>query len=288
MTLRTQAGIPLYEPAGEASFRAWQEQYYRYAQPPLDAQIIERRETGDWRREKITYVGAEGERAIARLYLPKNFAPPWQVIQIIPPGDAFMGIKRNDTAVESHLSAFIKAGRAVLFVVLKGFAERPWPPNRTPPAVATAEYRDLVLDWMTDERRALDYVTTRSDLDATRIAYFSISSDDGFKFGLPAIEARYRTVILYGNCLRSGNAQVLPEIHPANLIPFIRAPKLLMHGRYDEGCRLKSEAEPLLKLLRGPRRVELYDSGHIIPEEFVVPTINGWLDETMGPVKRNN
>ena len=288
MTLRTQAEIPVYKPAGEANFRAWQEQYYRYAQPPLDAQIIERKETDDWRREKITYVGAQGERAIAWLYLPKNYAPPWQVIQIIPPGDAFSAISPIDAGVELHLSAFIKAGRAVLGVVLNGSAERPWPPNRTPPAVATVEYRDLVLDWMTDERRALDYVATRSDLDATRIAYFSISSDSGLKFGLPAIEARYRAVILHGNCLRSGNAQVLPEIHPANLIPFIRAPKLLIHGRYDEGCRLKSETEPLFKLLRGPKRIALYEGGHIAPHEFLVPTINGWLDETMGPVKRIN
>src|SRR5262245_39024104 len=32
--------------------------------------------TEDWRREKITYAGAESERAVACLYLPKHYAPP--------------------------------------------------------------------------------------------------------------------------------------------------------------------------------------------------------------------
>jgi eukaryotic-like serine/threonine-protein kinase len=286
MPLRADADVPVYKSAGEASFRAWQEKYYRYAKPPLDAQIVDVKESDDWRREKITYVGAGGERAIAYLYLPKHHAPPWQVIQFIPPGDSFQGITPINARVEANLSSFIKSGRAILAVVLKGFREREWPPQRTPPAPQSVEYRDMVLNWMTDERRALDYVATRSDLDAGRVAYYSVSNDSGFKFGLAAIETRYRTAILHGNCLRIGEAQVLPEIHPANLIPFIRAPKLLMHGRYDEGCRLKSEAEPLQKLMREPKRLVLYDGGHIPRLEFIVPAINSWLDETMGPVNR--
>ena len=147
-------------------------------------------------------------------------------------------------------------------MVLKGFQERAWPPNRTPPAVPTVEYREMVLDWMTDERRALDYVATRNDLDASRVAYLAISSDSSLKLGLPAVEPRYRAVIWHGACLRAGSAP-LPEVHPANLVPHIRAPKLFLHGRYDEACRLTSETEPLVKLLREPRRLAYYDGGHI-------------------------
>jgi len=59
-----------------------------------------------------------------------------------------------------------------------------------------------------------------------------------------------------------------------------------MHGRDDEACRLKSEAEPLQKLMREPKRLVFYDGGHMPKLEFLVPTINNWLDETMGPVNR--
>ena len=234
MPLLAKAQVPVYKPASEASFRAWQE-HYRYAQPPLDAQIVEVKETDDWRREKITYVGAEGERAIAYLYLPKHYPPPWQVIQYIPPGDVFRGLRSMPARVEASLASFIKSGRAVLAVVLKGFPEREWPPNRTPPSRETIEYRDQILHWMTDERRGLDYAATRSDLDAGRVAYLAISADGSLKLDLPAIETRYRSVILHGAALHQSDTRLLPEINPVNLVPYIRAPKLLLHGRYDEG-----------------------------------------------------
>jgi pimeloyl-ACP methyl ester carboxylesterase len=79
---------------------------------------------------------------------------------------------------------------------------------------------------------------------------------------------------------------VLPEINPINLLPQIRAPKLIMHGRYDENTPLKSQSEPLQKLLRGTKRIIIFDGGHMPPPEIYVPPINAWLDETLGPVRR--
>ena len=60
----------------------------------------------------------------------------------------------------------------------------------------------------------------------------------------------------------------------------------MVHGRYDENLSLKTEAEPLYKLLPEPKRLVLYEGGHVPPFEFMVTTMNGWLDETLGPVKR--
>ena|GEM_PF-476554 len=285
MLLRAEAEVPVYTPAGEASFRAWQE-LYRYAQSPLDAQIVEVKETDDWRRERITYVGAEGKRAIAYLYLPKHYPPPWQVIQYLPSADLFRGLRTMPFKVEVTLASFIKSGRAVLAVVLEGFPERDWPSNRTPPSRETIEYRDEILNSITDERRGLDYAATRSDLDAGRVAYFSQSTGNSLKLCLPAIETRYRSVILHGAGLRRESTLPLPEINPVNFVPYIRAPKLLLHGRYDERVPLKSMGEPLQKLLRGKKQISLYDDGHAVPAEVYVPVINKWLDETMGPVRR--
>jgi hypothetical protein len=216
--------------------------------------------------------------------LPKHHPPPWQVIQFIPAGDVFIGLWPLPVRVEATLAPFIKSGRAVLAVVLEGFPERDWPISRTPPSPETVEYRDQVLNWLTDERRGLDYVATRSDLDASRVAYVASSVDGGLKLGLPAIDQRYRSVILSGAALFQADTRVLPDINPINLVPYIRAPKLLLQGRYDEDSRLKTQAEPLYKLLREPKRILLYDGGHAPTPEFYVPAVNAWLDETMGPV----
>ncbi len=45
-----------------------------YEPAPLEARIEETIETPDWTREKITFNGADGERAIAYLYLPRHVA----------------------------------------------------------------------------------------------------------------------------------------------------------------------------------------------------------------------
>jgi hypothetical protein len=59
----------------------------------------------------------------------------------------------------------------------------------------------------------------------------------------------------------------------------------MVSGRYDEDTPLKTQAEPLFKLLREPKRSLVYDGGHVPDWVLLVKTINGWLDETLGPVK---
>lgn len=277
--------VPTYKPAGDASFRAWQE-FYRYPQPPLEARIEQTIETDDWRRETITYVGAGGERALAYLYLPKHYSPPWQVIQFLPGDDVFAGFRPLRVRVEGSLTQFVKSGRAVLAVVLKGFPERERPPNYSAPGYETIEYRDLVLNWTTDQRRALDYVETRSDLNAGKIAFFGFSGGESRKTVLPATETRYRSVILIGAGVRPVDGRILPEISPVNLLPQIRAPKLVINGRYDEVTSLKYDSEPLHKLLREPKQILVVETGHIPPPEVYVGPVNQFLDRTLGPVLR--
>jgi formylglycine-generating enzyme required for sulfatase activity len=146
--IKAEAVAPTYVPASEAKFAAWLN-YYRYEKTPLESQVVEVRETDVWRREKITFVGADAERAIAYLYLPKNFPRPLQVIHFLPPGSVPGRFESLPHSVERNLAPFIKSGRAVLAVVLKGYIERDWPANYTFPSPAQVEYRDQVVNWVT-------------------------------------------------------------------------------------------------------------------------------------------
>ena len=88
-----------------------------------------------------------------------------------------------------------------------------------------------------------------------------------------------------GGGVAKSELQTIPEANPINFAPHIRVPKLMLNGRYDEDTHLLTQAEPLYKLLREPKRLVLYEGGHIPPIEFLVTVMNGWLDETLGPVK---
>ncbi|HVG36070.1 MAG TPA: SUMF1/EgtB/PvdO family nonheme iron enzyme, partial [Pyrinomonadaceae bacterium] len=277
--------VPSYTPASEATVASFL-RYYEYERTPLDAQIVEVKETDEWRREKITYNGAGGERAFAYLYLPKNFQGPLQVINFMPAGDVFNRARTLPDSIEAVLSPHIKSGRAVFGVVLKGFLERDQPKDYKPSPPTKIEYVEETAQLIGDVRRGLDYLETREDIDSGRIAYFGPSSAN-FKLIVPALDMRYRTVIFMGAGLRGYMTQMIPAANPINFVGRIRAPKLLLQGRYDEAAPLKTEAEPLFKLLREPKRLTVFEGGHIPSPQIFVPTLNNWLDETLGPVRRD-
>ena len=273
--------VPAYAASSEANFQTWVS-HYRYDKMPLDAKIVEVVETDEWRREKITYAGAKGQLTIAYLYLPKNSKPPFQLIHFIPGVSAFRSLTVPQY-VEWLLSPHVKAGRAVFAVVLEGYVERKWPSD-IPFDYSSVRYRDQVVSWVTDIRLGLDYLETRDDIETRKIAFYDVSLTNLAL--VPAVEPRYRSVVFVGIGLPKLWVNAIPEANPINFAPHIHAPKLMLHGRFDESNPLKSEAEPLYNLLREPKRLEVFNGGHVPPLEVSVPIVNAWLDTTLGPVLR--
>lgn len=286
MPIDTSRQVPVYTPTSDAYFNSLLS-HYRYDNSPTDARVIETTETAEWRREKISYLGANDERVIAYLYLPKNSQKPFQTIQFVPAGDVYGRYITLAESVEMQLAPFIRSGRAVWAVVFKGFKEREHPPGYQQPEYSTVKRREQVVANTTDLSRGLDYLATRGDIDPTRLAYYGYSQ--GAQEGLvyAAVENRYRSVALVaGGLVSFSDKWTIAEAAPSNFAPHIKAPKLLLNGRYDEVNPLKTQVEPLFKLLREPKRLHLYDSGHTPPFEIIVPVINGWLDETLGVIRR--
>jgi len=276
--------IPIYTRSSDQDFARWVKAY-DYVKSPLDPQL-EKQETDAWTRERITFNGANGERAIAYLYVPRNFPRPLQVIHLLPATDVEIGLRSADRAAEGWLATEIKSGRAVFIVVLKGYIERLRPVGYVEPDGTTAEYRDKIVNWITDLRRGLDYLETRNDIDAKKISICGPSSGASVGLILAAIDRRYASVFLAAAGITKSGTQSIAEANIVNFAPHIRGPILILQGRYDEIFVWKTEAEPLYKLLSEPKRFILYDGGHAPPMELFAKTIDRWLDETLGPVKK--
>jgi hypothetical protein len=282
MPLNPAEAIPVYQPVSEAAFQAML-RHYQYDRTPLDPQVVEVKETDVWRREKISFAVADSERALAYLYLPQNAPRPLQVIHYYPGGGVDIGLTVPDE-IESHAGPYIKAGRAVFAVVLKGYTERPRPPGYTPASRDSVRLREAVVNKVVESRRGLDYLVTRSEIDPGKIAFFGVSMSQT-RMSLIGVETRYAAIILMGCGYPLPG--LIPETDAANFLPRVKPPKLWVHGRYDEIIPLKLGAEPFYQLLREPKRLIVHEGGHIPPLEVSVPLINSWLDETLGPVKRN-
>src|SRR5207248_1801746 len=147
--------------------------------------------------------------------------------------------------IEDFLGPAIKSGRAVFGVVIKGYIERLRPEDYSDPDPTSAEYREKVVNWITDIRRGLDYLETRDDLNTSRIALFGISAGARTGLILAAVESRYRSIFFLGSGLRKAYVQLIPEANPINFAPHIKPPKMMFQGRYDEVFSFKTETEPL-------------------------------------------
>jgi serine/threonine protein kinase/dienelactone hydrolase len=276
---------PVYKPSSESDFRTWLT-HYEYDRKALNATVAETTETDSWTREKITFPTESNETAIAYLYLPKNAARPVQVIHYVPPGDVVRGIRSLNDSIEMFAAPFVKSGRAVFAIVLKGYTERPFPQNYSLPANSTVEFRKQVVNWITDLRRGVDYLESRADIDHSRIAFLGISNGANVGLILTAIETRYKTLVFESAGLESEFRTRIAETSPIKFASQIKIQKLVINGRYDETFPFNTDAKPLFELLREPKKIVIYEGGHIPTPEFFIPAVNGWLDETLGPVAR--
>jgi dienelactone hydrolase len=206
------------------------------------------------------------------------------VVHFAPAGDVVGGYRTLPHSVEVWLGPVIRGGRAFFAVELEGFLGRPRPAGWVRPDPSTEEYVDYNVERVTEMRRGLDYLETRPDIDRSRIALIGISAGGGPGVFVTALESRYRSVILAGSGISSSEKNYAAAANRINFVSRIAASKLMFHGRYDEDTSLKSEAEPMFRLLREPKRLELYDGGHIAPQEIAIPAFTKWLDQTMGTV----
>jgi hypothetical protein len=266
----------------DSVFRIYQG-LYSYDRTPLDAKVESSDDSSPyWRRERISFKAAyNNERVIAFLYLPKNVSPPYQTVVHFPGSEAKLFHTFTDVNL-FNLDFLMKSGRAVLFPIYKGTYERIT--HDTPRG--SSEERDETIQRSKDLRRSLDYLTTRSDIDHERLAFYGWSwgSIEG-PISL-ALESRFKTAVLaVGGC---APFKRLPEGDPINFVSNIKIPVLMINGRYDFMIPFETCQQPFFRLLGTPpadKRQVLLESGHGIPfTPFFKETLD-WLDQYLGRVK---
>jgi dienelactone hydrolase len=175
----------------------------------------------------------------------------------------------------------MKSGRAVLYPVYYGTYERRGAEDTSQPNTM----RDMHVRWAKDFFRAVDYLETRQDVDMQRLGYFSLSMG-AYCGPIPvSLEPRIKLAIFVAGGLRYNYP---PEIQPANFMPHVKVPVLLVDGRDDFGVPLPAQ-QRFVELIGTPpdqKRYVALDGGHV-PNDFraVIREVLDWLDKYFGPVK---
>ena len=111
----------------------------------------------------------------------------------------------------------------------------------------TVRYKDHVIMWVKEYSRTIDYLETRKDMQADKVAYLGISWG-GFMGGIiPAVEKRIKVVVLNVGGMEMDKA--LPEVDQINYLPRVTQPVLMLNGKYDMYFPVESSQKPLFRFL---------------------------------------
>ncbi len=292
--VRMPEAVDLYKmkPVPDPVFQIYKE-LYDYDKTDLRARVESRKENpGGWILEKVSFAAAYGdERVTAYLFLPTNSEPPYQAVVYFP-GSVPMQL-RSSADIESYyefpmfLSFVVKSGRAALFPVYQGTFERITPAviaARVAPA-DTHQRMELVIQTVKDFRRSIDYLETRPDIDAGKIAYQGMSWGGNLGPLITAVEERLKASVLMGGGIEGTGR---PEINRINFIGRVKLPTLMLNGRYDSLCTFETKIKPSFDLLGTPaahKRLLIYETDHIPPRNEYIKETLAWLDRYLGPVK---
>ena len=256
---------------------------YDYDARPLDV----RGESVDnanpaWREERVSVAAAYGdERLPICLFIPKASAPPYQAVVFFPGSNAVTSSSSHNLALRMA-DFFVKSGRVLAYPIYKGTYER----RREGPK-GPQELREIMIDRGKDVRRAVDYLSSRRDVDSTKISFYGVSLGAQLAPVYLVIEPRFRTGVLFSGGFETWD--IPAESDPVNFAPRVRQPVLMVNGREDFDLPYATAQVPLFKALGTPpdqKRHVVFEGGHIPPHpEQAMRVILDWMDQKLGPVK---
>ncbi len=276
-----------FTPASDAVFSAYQALYRYDHTAPLDSKVEgTAQEAPDWRVEKVSFATAYGnQRMAAYLFRPTHVKPPYQAVVFFPSA-------RVEGLRDSHklgdipfFDYVVQSGRAVLYPVYQETYERTVKGERP----GASEPLALTTERSKDVGRALDYLQSRPDIDHDRLAYLGVSmgAAGGAIFATEA-QDRLRTAIFLDGGYFLDGAPAGGD--PADFIPRMKKPVLMVNGRYDATFSYEDAQLPMFRMLGTPAA----DKHHLILETahdvttqrpVLVRNVLDWLDKYLGRVQ---
>jgi formylglycine-generating enzyme required for sulfatase activity/dienelactone hydrolase len=277
------------KPVSDEVFQVFKRQF-AYAPSPPNAKL-ERTDapSPDWVREKVTLDAGYGERLTAYVFVPKNGPPRHQALVFFPGLGQFLANVSSDriAATDYGQDYLLKSGRILVAPVWKGSYERFDGFVTLQGDRYLQTFRQRMFQWRQEMGQLLDYLASRPDIDADKLAYTGASFGASVALPLLAIEPRLKTAVL----LLAGFTyrDLLPENEAVNYAPRITMPVLMLEARYDHLFPVELSQQPLMALLGSPadqKRQVLFDAGHgALPRGQVISEGLAWLDRYLGPVQ---
>ncbi|WP_073061049.1 dienelactone hydrolase family protein [Fodinibius roseus] len=261
------------QPVESEAFEVMQ-QFFDYDQTvPLEADVIGRLEKPGYIRERISFRGALGSKVPGYLALPTNKMGPYPVVLLLHGVTSSKESWWEENSTMRKLTIqLLESGYAALSLDTEYHGERS-SNNELDSPIALLEnerfvqYRDMIMRSTIDYRRGMDYLTTRTEIDTTRIGMIGYSMGGMMTFMLSAVDSRIKTSVACVSpivtvpYLPTGVHHHAPYIHE---VPF-----LMLMGKNDGQNYTEAQARQLHDLIGSDtKELIFFDSGHMLPAEW--------------------
>ncbi|WP_343485625.1 alpha/beta fold hydrolase [Allomuricauda sp. d1] len=243
---------------------------------PLEVKTVDKIEETSYIREKIVFQGVGNSRVPGYLAIPKKGNAPYQCVLLLHGvGDSKESWWKENSFNSGGLltKQLIDSGFAVLSLDAEYHGERMLNNDYESADVFifqkgwVLQARDMIVQTVTEYRRALDYLATRKDIDASRFGAVGYSMGGMMVFHLCSTDTRIRAAV-------ASVTPILKENHSAlavyNFAPYITSTSFLMlNGENDDRNYSTIEAEQLFQLIGSDKKdIKFFESGHKLPGEW--------------------
>jgi len=282
---------PLEEPAqpygmvplGEQAYNAVVRFYDYDRRRPLNPRIVDTRTDERYIREKIVFDGALGARTVGYLALPRIRRPPFRCVLLL---HDLAGEKEDWWDIDSYprggqiTNMLLAAGHAVFMLDAEFHGERIGDNDFEPPRVMTLQngewnrFRHVIVQTVTDYRRGLDYLETRSEIHGGKIGALGYGMGGLMTFALAAVDHRVTTAVACATPIFKDALAVYAPYHYCRALD--ECAFLLIMAREDDLYSI-SEAERLASLLPGKNKnIVFFDGDHRLPRAYTAEAVR-WL-----------
>ncbi len=270
LALATPAWAQDSRPVGTEGYGILAQLFTYDASLPLNARVIPQFDSAGYAREKIVFDGWRGARVPGLVAIPKDSQPRHAVIVLI---DGIGGWKERWWQETSWnrgrilIDSLLAAGFAVAMIDAFASGERTFANDYETAETFIRKFsqlRDMALQNTIEHRRLIDYLSSRSDIDSTRIGALGLSLGGMTTFYLGAFEPRVRAGVA-----GLTPAQRIPDLlWPGHYAAHVRMPLLMLMGRTDAFYTQQQVAAIFASLGSKEKQLQWYDVGHRLPEAY--------------------
>ena len=221
----------------------------------------------------------DNEKLPGYVFYDKNIDKPYKPI-IYFPGSNALNTDSFENGIENRmkrLSYLLSEGYAIIHPIYKSTYERRDNIKSDYPD-ETDGYKNAVIKWGKDYKRAIDYIESRDDMNMDKLSYYGISWGGSIANILLAIDDRVKNSVLNIAGLEFQTCK--KEVDKFYYTSRITIPVLMVNGKFDHFFPLETSQIPMFKLLGTPEKDKkhyVYETGHYVPRDELIKLHLEWL-----------